>query len=183
MAQDQPNQSKLTLPINSTRSDADSINARARGDNSSEHTKNTLLVLGTLIASVTFQAGVNPTGGVWQENSPQDPAQQAGKTILANNISFYAIYIVCNTLAFSTSCSMIGSLVETSGEFRILVRLVLFYMGFTYCASVMSVLPNRGTLNTWLFLFTFYSALLVPFLPLFARRIWNKIEAAWNELW
>ena len=62
MAQCQPNQSQhILLPINSLRSDFDSQNAR--GDNGSDqHTINALLVLATLIASVTFQAVVNPPG-------------------------------------------------------------------------------------------------------------------------
>ena len=31
-------------------------------------TRNILLIIFTLVAVVTFQAGVNPPGGVWQEN-------------------------------------------------------------------------------------------------------------------
>ena len=92
---------------------------------------NALLVLATLIASVTFQARVNPPGGVWQENPPSNLAppppaatttstmtsytnpsllnpnyrdtHKPGKSILANNRISCGVYTVCNTAAFSRS--------------------------------------------------------------------------------
>ena len=63
---------------------------------------------------------------------------------------------------------MIGSLVEASGKFKVLVQVATFFMGATYSTSVMAMLPNQGPLNTCLFLFAFYFALPVPFLVLFA---------------
>ena len=162
--------------------------------NQDSNTRNALLVVATLIASVTFQAGINPPGGVWQENPPQDLApppaatttdtnpliippkdtHKPGTSILANNRISYGFYIVCNTAAFSTSGYMIELLVEVSGNFKVLVRVALFFMGATYGASVSAVLPDDGPLNTYLL----YSALLVPYLALSARAIWKYIKAA-----
>ena len=51
---------------------------------------NALLVLATLIASVTFQARVNPPGGVWQENPPSNlaPPPPAAATTTSTMTSY-----------------------------------------------------------------------------------------------
>ena len=124
--------------------------------NQDSNTRNALLVVATLIASVTFQAGINPPGGVWQENPPPDDtnpitkaSHEAGKSILANSRSSYGVYIV----AFSTSGYMIASLVEVSGSFKVLVRVALFFMAAIYSVSVMAVRPDHGHHNTYLLFF------------------------------
>ena len=124
MAQCQPNQSQhILLPINSLRSDADSQNAR--GDNGSDqHTINALSVLATLIASVTFQAGVNPpgatTGTMTRYTNPSllspnyRDTHKPGKSILANNRISCGVYTVCNTAAFSMSRPIFPGYRETN---------------------------------------------------------------------
>ncbi|PKI26381.1 hypothetical protein CRG98_048930, partial [Punica granatum] len=52
-------------------------------------------------------AGVNPPGGVWQDN---DKGHKAGQAIYASQeIAFY-VFLVSNTLALSTSILVIVSL-------------------------------------------------------------------------
>ncbi|RVW12673.1 hypothetical protein CK203_116469 [Vitis vinifera] len=47
--------------------------------------RNTLLVVGALIAAATFQAGINPPGGVWQDKKTVDGVTtHPGKAILGS---------------------------------------------------------------------------------------------------
>ncbi|GKC69491.1 ankyrin repeat-containing domain, PGG domain protein, partial [Tanacetum coccineum] len=39
--------------------------------------KESLMVVAVLIATIAFQAGVNPPGGVWQENPPNNDPLRA----------------------------------------------------------------------------------------------------------
>ena len=75
------------------------------------HTREVLLIVVTLIASVTFQAVVNPPGATTSTmTSYTNPSllsppnyrdtHKPGQSILANNKISYGVYIVCNTAAF-----------------------------------------------------------------------------------
>ena len=96
------------------------------GDSKSD-VRNALLVVATLIAAVTFQAGVNPLGGVWQEKYPlpsspgeaplpstkEDP-HDAGNAVLGIKELSFAFFLLSNTAGFSTSGIIIEILVQGS---------------------------------------------------------------------
>ncbi|KAL6335096.1 hypothetical protein AAG906_026476 [Vitis piasezkii] len=57
--------------------------------------RNTLLVVGALIAAATFQAGINPPGGVWQDKKTVDGVTTHPGKVLT------AIYSMSFTYGFS----------------------------------------------------------------------------------
>lgn len=65
----------------------------------------TLMVVSSLFATMAFQVGVNPPGGVWQEDTKE---HQAGKAILAYNFrKSYSCFIYFNTVGFLLSLFII----------------------------------------------------------------------------
>ncbi|XP_048141253.1 uncharacterized protein LOC125316584 [Rhodamnia argentea] len=99
-----------------------------------EH-RNYLLVVATLIAAVTFQAGVNPPGGVWQDGV------KAGRAIYASDETAFFVFLLCNTLALSSSTLLILSL--TWGfPFFLEVVVATASMLMTYGASIFAIAPR-----------------------------------------
>ncbi|KAB1215044.1 hypothetical protein CJ030_MR4G018824 [Morella rubra] len=68
--------------------------------------QNALLVVGALLATVTYQAVLSPPGGVWQDDSTSTlqqtttaaPVHQHGKVMMGNSTSY--IFFILNSLIF-----------------------------------------------------------------------------------
>ncbi|KAI8572464.1 hypothetical protein RHMOL_Rhmol01G0200900 [Rhododendron molle] len=98
--------------------------------------RNVLLIIAALIAAVTFQAGVPPPGGVWQEG------RRAGKATYAADKEAFYVFLISNTLALSSSVLVIISLTITFPlRFEILVAMASMIV--TYGSAIFAVTPGR----------------------------------------
>uniref|UniRef100_I1Q786 PGG domain-containing protein n=1 Tax=Oryza glaberrima TaxID=4538 RepID=I1Q786_ORYGL len=75
-------------------------------DESRKHSKRKyFMLLGVLAASVTYQAGLNPPGGVWQGNSN---GREAGNPVMHDNKRYrYLIFFYSNSASFVASIVVI----------------------------------------------------------------------------
>ncbi|XP_062098123.1 ankyrin repeat-containing protein At2g01680-like [Humulus lupulus] len=78
--------------------------------------RESLMVVASLIATMAFQAGTTPPGGLWQDNSSSSTAANspsydhlAGESVMAYNDSdfLYHCYLISNTVGFVGSLSII----------------------------------------------------------------------------
>ncbi|KAF8401044.1 hypothetical protein HHK36_014347 [Tetracentron sinense] len=77
-----------------------------------------IFVVATVIAAMSFQAGLNPLGGVWNDDGKDEygngNSHSAGTSIVADKHPYlYATVMVFNTLAFITSLSIVLLLIIT----------------------------------------------------------------------
>ncbi|GJY04286.1 ankyrin repeat-containing domain, PGG domain protein [Tanacetum coccineum] len=134
--------------------------------------RNSLMVVASLIATMAFQAGVNPPSGVWQENSSNndplranppsgvwqqdspnnDPLHMAGYAIMASNHqTLYHIFLICNTVGFVSTLSIILLLISGLPfiKHRVFLWLLMVIMwmattsmSLTYLVSILVLTPT-----------------------------------------
>ncbi|XP_047329168.1 ankyrin repeat-containing protein ITN1-like [Impatiens glandulifera] len=112
--------------------------------------KESLMVVASLIATMGFQAGIYPPGGVWQEDND---GHTAGLSVLKDkNKDSYMIFLISNTIGFTSSVSVI--FMSISGlPFRNKLIMWLLMMilwvaitatGFTYMVALFFSTSNKG---------------------------------------
>ncbi|KAA8534802.1 hypothetical protein F0562_029756 [Nyssa sinensis] len=81
--------------------------------------RSALMVVASLIATVAFQAGLTPPGGIWQDtyardpNIPKDKSHTVGTSVMATTEPIeYGQFMIFNTIAFLSSLSIILLLVS-----------------------------------------------------------------------
>ncbi|KAH7861759.1 hypothetical protein Vadar_030435 [Vaccinium darrowii] len=110
--------------------------------------KETLMIVSSLIATIAFQVGVYPPGGVWVDNAPD---HVAGKAITAYNYpNAYRYFMYFNTIGFLLSLTTILELIVALPEkhkFMKFIRSMISWMtimatAFAYTFSVNVISPS-----------------------------------------
>ncbi|XP_052160729.1 uncharacterized protein LOC127778114 [Oryza glaberrima] len=70
-----------------------------------EKAQSLVVLLATLVATVTYQAGLVPPGGVWQKN--QDGHMAGEPILLSTQAKRYKVFFYCNSTAFAASLVVI----------------------------------------------------------------------------
>ncbi|KAG7986901.1 hypothetical protein I3843_03G107000 [Carya illinoinensis] len=85
-----------------------------RHDNWIDETRGTLMLVATVTATVTFQAGINPPGGVWQDS--KNDTVTAGTSIFQSQDSDhklpYQYFLYSNTISFVAAISVLLVLIS-----------------------------------------------------------------------
>ncbi|KAM7497911.1 hypothetical protein LguiA_022325 [Lonicera macranthoides] len=110
-----------------------------------EEARGNLMVAATVIASMAFQAAVNPPGGVWQDSAKDDPAtisidesHTAGYSIAATRFPYaYNVFLLCNTTSFVASLSTVLLII---GGFPLKHKVTTWLLMMMICLSITSML-------------------------------------------
>lgn len=112
-----------------------------------EKTRGNMMVVATLIASICFQSGLNPPGGVWQDSSD---GHQPGTSIIAlSRTWYYKFFVFLNTSSFILSLStIISSMVLpvitmfSAYAMSTLMSAAVAFLVFAYMTSLSMVTPT-----------------------------------------
>ncbi|CAK7327500.1 unnamed protein product [Dovyalis caffra] len=114
----------------------------------------TLLVIAVLVATATFQVGVSPPEGVWQDSNIADqsnstssnPKHLAGQSILGTTDGVaFAVFVLFNTIGFSVSLCMIRTLTcRLPMQFEL--QICFMAMFATYNTALINITPDKLSL-------------------------------------
>ncbi|CAI9786895.1 unnamed protein product [Fraxinus pennsylvanica] len=153
-------------------------------------TRNALLVVAALIATVSFQAGVNPPAGIFDNNAPPNqtgdlrpkigPAEASGLAAAAAIFGSHAtafMFMFTNSLGLTASLCIIIYL--TGGfPFQRELHISLYSMMFTYGFAISSTLRGTKAKNKAIAYLLLTLAFTLPFalrwLPRWGKKAWKN---------
>ncbi|KAF8379198.1 hypothetical protein HHK36_028627 [Tetracentron sinense] len=153
-----------------------------RGRDSPGDARNALLVIAILIVTATYQAGLSPPGGVWQEDSkPSDnnstntsKVHYAGEAILgSSNLVSFGFFMFSNSMGFF--CSLLMIFILTSGfPMQLELTVSMMAMVITYDTAMNTIAP-KGRMKL---LFTIISIVM----PIGIQSIFNLLRRSCKRL-
>ncbi|XVF49455.1 hypothetical protein PTKIN_Ptkin04bG0014000 [Pterospermum kingtungense] len=121
-----------------------------KGRDSPSDARSALLVIAVLVATATFQVGLSPPGGTWQDNSSPDQnngtgllgAHSAGESVMGTGSAvFFALFVFFNSIGFSMSLYMINIL-TSKFPLQFELQVCMLAMFFTYNTAMASIAPS-----------------------------------------
>ncbi|KAB2629792.1 ankyrin repeat-containing protein [Pyrus ussuriensis x Pyrus communis] len=145
-----------------------------KGRDSPSDARTALLVIASLVATATFQVGLNPPNGIWQNSggvnnngtrSSNEPVHSAGKSIMGSYSKFLFVYfVVFNSIGFYFSFYTM-SVLTANFPLQLELQICIGALYFAYCTAVINIAPSY---NTRLIITVFI--VVLPFLVLLAAK-------------